>query len=140
MDNAATNVPRPISADTAEPPRPGLIADDGPAPDIKIVGLRPAPPGPSTDKKPMSAKALVAAGLMIAGLQNAEDVNPFRNVEFKKVPKADPVCPSRRFSNPEIPVVAVFDPGANGLDPADAAADDIGDASPRSAVGTVDIT
>ena len=37
------------------------------------------------------------------------------------VPKADPVCPSRRFSNPEIPVVAVFDPGANGSDPTDVA-------------------
>lgn len=155
-DNAPTKVARPIPADTADPPRPGdpsgLIAEtmwpnpsapapDGPIPDIKMDGLRPSPPGPTTAKKPMSAKALVTAGLMLAGLTHCPDVNPFINVEFKKVPKADPVCPSRRFSNPEIPVVAVLDPGANGLDPTDAAgADDIGDARLCSALGTVETT
>jgi len=63
-------------------------------------------------------------------------VNPFANVEFRNVPAADPVCPSRTFNNPEIPVVAVFDPDAKGLDPAD----DNGDASPCSALGTEETT
>jgi hypothetical protein len=89
----------------------------------------------------MSPNALVTAGLTTAGLQKADDVNPFKKVEFKKVPIADPVCPSRRFSNPEIPVVVIFDPGANGLDPpAAAGADDIGAARPCSVLGTVDTT
>lgn len=85
----------------------------------------------------MSAKALVTAGLTLAGLTQLPERNPFHNAELpKKLPKAEPVCPLRRFKNPAIPVVAVFEPGANGLVPAA----DIGDAMPCSALGTVETT
>jgi hypothetical protein len=39
---------------------------------------------------PRSAKALVTAGLMLAGLTHCPDVNPFINVEFKEGPKSRP--------------------------------------------------
>src|ERR1700722_3089537 len=84
----------------------------------------------------MSANALVTAGLMLAGFTQLPERNPFINPELKKLPKAEPVCPSSVFNNPAIPVVAVFDPGANGLVPAA----DIGDASPCRVLGTVETT
>ncbi|MGA8126722.1 MAG: hypothetical protein WB967_21330, partial [Mycobacterium sp.] len=61
---------------------------------------------------------------------------PLENPEVMKLPKADPVCPLRRFSSPAIPVVAVFDPGAKGLTPSEA--DESGDESPCSVLGTVE--
>ena len=61
---------------------------------------------------------------------------PFENPEVMKLPKADPVCPLSIFKNPAIPVVAVFDPGANGL----VLAADIGDASPCRVLGIVETT
>jgi hypothetical protein len=84
----------------------------------------------------MSPKALVTAGLMLAGFTQFPDRNPFADAEFMKPPKADPLCPENRFNNPAMPVVAVFDPGAKGLVP-DA---DIGDASPCNVLGTVETT
>ena len=75
---------------------------------------------------------------MLARFTQLPERNPFANPELAKEPKADPVCPSRRFSSPAIPVVAVFDPGAKGLTPAEA--DDSGDERPCSVLGTVEIT
>ena len=74
--------------------------------------------------------------MMLAGLNQLPERIPFANPEVMKLPKADPLSPLRRFSNPEIPVVAVFDPGANGFVPAA----DIGDASPCRVLGTVETT
>jgi hypothetical protein len=70
----------------------------------------------------MSPNELVTAGSKLDGFAQLPERNPLAIVEFTKLPKADPVCPLRRFSNPEIPVVAVFDPGANGFVPATGAA------------------
>ena len=75
---------------------------------------------------------------MLAGFTQLPERNPFANPELAKEPKADPVCPSRRFSSPAIPVVAVFDPGAKGLTPAEA--DDSGEARLCSELGTVETT
>src|SRR5271165_5724277 len=84
----------------------------------------------------MSAKALVTAGLMLAGLNQLPERTPFDSPEVIKLPTADPVCPLNMFKNPAIPVVAVFDPGANGLVPAA----DSGDESPCSALGIAETT
>ena len=84
----------------------------------------------------MSAKALVTAGLTLAGLNQLPERTPFENPEVMKLPKADPVCPESMFKNPAIPVVAVFEPGANGL----VLAAGIGDAMLCSAVGIVETT
>jgi hypothetical protein len=56
----------------------------------------------------------------------------------KKLPRADPFSPSKPFNSPASPVVAVFDPGAKGLVPTEA--DDNGDASPCSELGTLETT
>jgi hypothetical protein len=84
----------------------------------------------------MSPAELVTAGTTLAGFTQLPERNPLAIVEFNKLPTADPLCPLRKFSNPEIPVVAVFDPGANGLVPAA----DIGDASSCRVLGTVETT
>lgn len=99
-----------------------------------MAGLRPEPACPATAKNPISANALVTAGLTLAGLNQLPDRTPFENPDVMKLPKADPVCPLSMFSNPAMPVVAVFDPGANGLTPA------AGAAMLCSALGTVDTT
>jgi hypothetical protein len=151
-DIAPTRVARPIPADTADPPRPGdpsapiaeptwlkptaLIDDGAVAPAVRMAGLSPAGPPSSSVKNPISPIALVTAGVKLDGFAQLPERKPFPIAEFKKLPAADPLCPLKRFNNPEIPVVAVFDPGANGLDPAA----DIGDASPCSALGIVETT
>jgi hypothetical protein len=84
----------------------------------------------------MSPNELVTAGSTLAGFTQLPERNPLAIVEFNKLPTADPLCPLRKFNNPEIPVVAVLDPGANGLVPAA----DSGDESPCSALGTVETT
>jgi hypothetical protein len=96
----------------------------------------PPKPSPATAKNPISANALVTAGLMLAGLNQLPERNPFPIAEFMRLPTADPLCPLRKFKNPAIPVVAVFDPGAKGL----TGAVDIGAAIPCSALGSDDTT
>jgi hypothetical protein len=153
-DIAPTRVARPIPADTADPPRPGdpiapiaepawanpaaLIADGAVAAvNAGFKAPKPPPkPSPATAKNPISANALVTAGLRLAGFTQLPERNPLTIAAFKKPPTADPLCPLRRFKNPAIPVVAVFDPGANGSIPAA----DVGDAIPCSALGTVETT
>jgi hypothetical protein len=96
------------------------------------AGISPAP----NFNELISANALVTAGLTKAGLTYPPETNPFDKPELRKVPTDDPLEPSRPFNNPAIPVVAVFDPGANGFTPAA----DIGDESPCSALGTEETT
>ena len=72
---------------------------------------------------------------MLAGFTQLPERNPFINPELKKPPTAVPVWPSSIFNNPAIPVVAVFDPGANGFVPVD----DNGEASCCSELVIVDI-
>ena len=153
-DIVPTSVARPIPADTADPPRPGdpiaPIAEpawanpaapiaDGAVAAVNAGFKAPKPPpkpSPATAKNPISANALVTAGLMLAGFNQLPERTPFESPEVMKLPKADPVCPLSMFKNPAIPVVAVFDPGANGLTPAA----DIGDAIPCSALGSEETT
>jgi hypothetical protein len=71
---------------------------------------------------------------MLAGFTQFPERNPFPIAEFKRPPTADPLCPLRRFRNPAIPVVAVFEPGAKGLTPA------VGAAMLWSAFGSEDTT
>jgi hypothetical protein len=82
----------------------------------------------------MSPNAVVTAGLMLAGLNQFPERNPFDSPEVMKLPNADPVCPLSIFNNPAIPVVAVFDPGANGFTPA------AGVAIPCRALGSEETT
>ena len=135
-DIVPTRVARPTPADTADPPKFGTavgiatIFPDRP-------GMPPPPPRAGISPAPnfnelISANALVTAGLTKAGLTYPPETNPFDKPELRKVPTDDPLEPSRPFNNPAIPVVAVFDPGANGFTPAA----DIGDESPCSALGT----
>jgi hypothetical protein len=113
-DIAPTRVARPIPADTIDPPRPGepsvpnpaFSAEDALAP-VSMPGLTAPPkPWPATAKNPMSAKALVTAGLTLAGFTQLPDRKPFMKPELKNEPKDEPVDPLSKFSNPEIPVVA----------------------------------
>src|SRR5581483_6980878 len=83
----------------------------------------------------MSPNAVVTAELMLAGFTQLPDRNPFIKPELRKLPTAVPVWPSSMFRNPEMPVVAVFEPGAKGL-----LAPDSGEANPCRAVGSAETT
>jgi len=136
-DIAPTRVARPTPAETADPPRlddpsepiaeptwaklAPLIAAGAAAP-VNMAGLRPPTLWPATAKNPISANALVTAGLTLAGLNQLPERNPFDSPELMKLPKEDLVSPSSMFKNPAIPVVAVFVPGAKGFTPAVGAA------------------
>ncbi len=149
-DIVPTRVARPTPADTADPPKFGdpiepiagptwlsptvLIADGAVAAENK-AGLKPALE-PATAKNPISPNAPVVVSITEDGFTQLPERNPFASPELMKEPKADPVEPLRVFNNPAIPVVAWFEPGAKGL----TAADDNGDESPCSELGTLEIT
>ena len=154
-DIVPTKVARPTPADTADPPKP----DDPSAADRRTdlaqshcahrrrcsspreqrrihaaeTGSDRPPPRTRYHRTRLSPPDLCWPGSPSYPRGTRSPVRRFR-----RPPTADPLCPLRRFRNPAIPVVAVFDPGANGLTPPEA--DDSGDASSCSALGTVDIT
>ncbi len=95
-------------------------------------GIFIPPPGiaaPAAPNELISAKPLVTADVMIAGLTYPAEAMPLKNWEFKNVPMGSPSWPDKKLRI-----------SANGFESVDVAWVDTGEVSCCNADGTVEIS